>query len=40
MFYEDAPLKEFNTVYQEIVQLNHQMQQISQHHQRALQAKL
>ena len=40
MFYEDAPLKEFNKVYQEIVQLNRQMQEITQHHQRTLAAKL
>ena len=40
MFYEDAALKEFNTVYQEMVQLNTQMQEISQQHQRALESKL
>jgi hypothetical protein len=40
MFYEDAALKEFNTVYQEMVQLNTQMHEISQQHQRALESKL
>ena len=40
MFYEDAALKEFNTVYQEMVQLNTQMQEISQQHQQALESKL
>ncbi|WP_267283332.1 MULTISPECIES: hypothetical protein [Acinetobacter] len=40
MFYEDAALKEFNAVYQEMVQLNTQMQEITQQHQRALESKL
>ena len=30
MFYEDAPLKQFNKLYQEIVQLNQQMTQVDQ----------
>ena len=41
MFYEDAALKEFNTGrIQEMVQLNTQMQEITQQHQRALESKL
>ncbi len=39
MFYDDAALKQFNTLYQEVVKLNSQMQQIQQQNRKALQEK-
>ena len=39
MFYDDQALKQFNTLYQEVVKLNSQMQQIQQQNRTALQEK-
>jgi hypothetical protein len=39
MFYDDKALKQFNTLYQEVVKLNTQMQQIQQQNKQALQQK-
>ena len=39
MFYDDKALKQFNTLYQEVVKLNSQMQQIQQQNRTALQEK-
>ena len=39
MFYVDKALKQFNTLYQEVVKLNSQMQQIQQQNRTALQEK-
>lgn len=39
MFYDDKALKQFNTLYQEVVKLNSQMQQIQQQNRKALQEK-
>ena len=39
MFYDDQALKQFNTLYQEVVKLNSQMQQIQQQNRKALQEK-
>jgi hypothetical protein len=39
MFYDDKALKQFNTLYQEVVKLNTQMQQIQQQNRKALQQK-
>lgn len=39
MFYDDKALKQFNTLYQEVVKLNSQIQQIQQQNRIALQEK-
>ena len=39
MFYDDAALKQFNTLYQDVLKLNAQMQQIQQKNQQALEQK-
>ena len=39
MFYDDQALKQFNTLYQDVVKLNSQMQQIQQQNRTALQEK-
>ena len=39
MFYDDKALKQFNTLYQDVVKLNSQMQQIQQQNRTALQEK-
>lgn len=39
MFYDDTALKQFNTLYQDVLKLNVQMQQIQQKNQQALEQK-
>ncbi|MHA3892554.1 hypothetical protein [Acinetobacter sp. GXMZU3951] len=39
MFYEDAPLKQFNALYQQVLDLNAQLQKIQQQNQQALEQK-
>ena len=40
MFYEDAPLKQFNALYQEILALNRQMKQVSRQNHEEIEEKL
>lgn len=40
LFYEDQPLKAFNTLYQEVLRLNAQINAIKQHNKAAVEAKL
>lgn len=40
MFYEDEPLKQFNMLYKEILELNRQMKQVSVQNQEEIAAKL
>ena len=40
MFYEDAPLQQFNTLYKEILALNKQMMQVSVQNQEEIAEKL
>lgn len=39
-FYQDQPLKEFNRLYQEVIELNGKIEQIKQGHKAAVEAKL
>ena len=40
MFYEDQPLKQFNTLYQEVLQLNAEMEKIKKQNRKAVEQKL
>ena len=40
MFYEDQPLKEFNALYQQVLQLNAEMEEIKKHNRSALEQRL
>ncbi len=40
MFYEDAPLQQFNALYKEILVLNSQMQQVEKQTQKEVEQKL
>ena len=40
MFYEDAPLQQFNALYKEILALNSQMQQVEKQTQKEVEQKL
>ena len=39
MFYEDAPLKQFNALYQQVLDLNVQLQKVQRQNQKALEQK-
>lgn len=40
MFYEDQPLKQFNTLYQEVLQLNAEMEKIKNQNRKAVEQRL
>ena len=40
MFYEDAPLQQFNALYKEILALNSQMKQVEKQTQKEVEQKL
>ena len=40
MFYEDKPLKQFNALYQEVLQLNAEMEKIKKQNRKAVEQRL